>query len=92
MGAWHYLDDFQQDVAQIMRSDLKLAKRQGLISVTINQLLEHQLTALIVLSISQQIKNGRNKTTRLETAAAILRLLGIPADEAKQRATKALFG
>jgi AcrR family transcriptional regulator len=92
IGAWHYLEDFPHDVSQIMRSDLKLAKRQGLISLTINQLLEHQLTALAVLSISQQIKNGRSKAVRLDTAAAILRLLGIPADEAKQRATKALFG
>lgn len=91
VGAWHYLEDFPYDVSQIMRSDLKLAKRQGLISLSINQFLEHQLSSLAVLSISQQIKNGRSKAVRLETAAAILRLLGIPADEAKERATKALF-
>ncbi|NIB43069.1 TetR/AcrR family transcriptional regulator [Pseudomaricurvus alkylphenolicus] len=92
IGAWHHLDDFQQDVAQIMRSDLNLAKRQGLTSLPINKLLEYQICSLIVLSISLQLKNGRNKATRLETAEAILRLLGIAPAEAKQRAQKALFG
>ncbi len=92
IGAWNHLEDFQQDVAQIMRSDLKLAKRQGSTSLSINQLLESQIICLTILSISQQIRHGRNKATRLETAAAILRLLGLPTDEAKQRATQALFG
>jgi len=91
IGAWHHLNDFGQDVAQVMRRDLKLAKRQGSINVSINQLLELQLIALIVLATSLQLEGGRSKATRLGTAESILRLLGITPEEAKSRASKTLF-
>jgi len=91
IGAWHHLNDFGQDVAQVMRRDLKLAKRQGSINVSINQLLELQLIALIVLATSLQLASGRSKATRLSTAESILRLLGIAPEEAKIRAAKTLL-
>jgi len=91
IGAWHHLDDFGQDVAQVMRRDLKLAKRQGSISIPVNSLLEHQLIALIALSISLQLSGGRSKATRLGTAESILRLLGVAAEDAKNKAYKTLF-
>jgi len=91
IGAWHYLDDFQQDVAQVMRRDLKLAKRQGAIDLTINQLLELQIISMIVLSTSLQLASGRSKTIRLGTAESILRLLGLSPGEAKIKASEILL-
>lgn len=90
IGAWHYLDDFRQDIAQIMRRDLKLAKRQGATPLPINQLLELQIIALAIVSVTLQLKSGLNKATRLETAEGILRLLGVTPEDAKQKAKQAL--
>ncbi|BFM13961.1 TetR/AcrR family transcriptional regulator [Maricurvus nonylphenolicus] len=90
IGAWHYLDDFRQDIAQIMRRDLKLAKRQGSTPLSINQLLELQIIAMAIVSVTLQLKNGLNKATRIETAEAILRLLGVAPEDAKQKAKQVL--
>jgi AcrR family transcriptional regulator len=90
VGAWHYLDDFHLDIAQFMRKDMKLAQRQGLISVPINSFLEYQQTALVIASIAHQLRHGCNKSVRISTCEASLRLIGIDPVEARALVLKVL--
>lgn len=84
VDAAHNLSDVRHDVGKHLRADVALAIKQEDLSEMPNRFSIDQIGALIALAIEAQLEQGRKKTTNRQTCDAVLRLLGLPPNKARQ--------
>ena len=77
-----YLSDVRHDLGRHFRNDVWLAVEQGELEAPPDAFVADQIGALITLALQVQLQRGRRKKVRRQTCEALLRLLGLPPEEA----------
>ncbi|MEM1249165.1 MAG: TetR/AcrR family transcriptional regulator [Acidobacteriota bacterium] len=89
VDASRHLGEVRNDLGRHLRADVALALQQGELTERPSRFLVDQIGALNALAIEVQLRKGKSRAVRRQTCEAVLRLLGLPPDEARQAVLKA---
>ncbi len=83
VDATHHIGEIRHDLGRHLRADVALALERGEIGEVPHAFQLDQIGALVALGLEVQLTRGESPAIRRQTCDAVLRLLGMSPDEAR---------